>query len=128
MNAPPETFRQAVINVTELGSIYADNIEVRSSYEGCDCWLSEDGLCGFAVTEEGELINVFSVANGRGSYLMDHILSMYDSLKLNCFEGFLENFYGDAGFTVVAREENYITGEVNVVYMQWDRYFGPEND
>ena len=44
-------------------------------YEDADCYLSEDGLSGFAVTPDGNLISVFSLRRGSLGAMKDAIIA-----------------------------------------------------
>lgn len=47
---------------TENGEL----VDVHDSYAGATCYISEDGLSGFAITEDGDLVSVFNASNKKG--------------------------------------------------------------
>lgn len=83
--------------------------------EGCELYLSGDGLSGFGI-RQGELINVFSSVQGRGDSLVK-MAKILGANHLDCFNGYLVSFYQKAGFIEYKREANWIEGEPSVVYM-----------
>lgn len=116
-------YKEFVSRIDEVvceGGFYAKNIDVKPDYTGYDCWLSDDGTCGFAISPERELTNVFSLQNGRGKAMMQLATSLYDRLTLNCFDGYLRKFYEYHGFQEDHREENYDGEGRDVVYMSYE--------
>lgn len=80
------------------------------------CFLVSGGMGGFIVKEDGELIAVFSLVKGRGAALI-HAAKDQGATHLDCFDGFLVDFYRAQGFSVVAREPNWTQGEPDIVWM-----------
>lgn len=112
-------FRRVVGEVVAISPFYRNNLSIKETYEGYDCWLSRDGKAGFAVSPDQELTNVFSLAKGYGQFLMAFATREYDLLHLNCLAGnHLEKFYGAHGFEVARREPNWTAGEPEVVFMR----------
>lgn len=106
----PARFRERVVEVIDGSLFYRNNLDLKNSYDACECWLSGDQQAGFAVTQERELLNVFSLVRGRGDGLVAFAVSRYPVLQLNCYEGYLEYMYARHGFEVVARDPNWTTG------------------
>lgn len=79
--------------------------------------LSLDARSGYAVRENGELVYVFSLERGRGNYLVTKALED-GATHLDCFDGYLVDFYGSHGFDIVKRVPNWTPGCPDVVYMQ----------
>lgn len=53
----------------EIARSYLQNgelVDLHDSYENATCYLSDDGLSGFAITNDGDLISVFNVNRKRG--------------------------------------------------------------
>ena len=91
-------------------------------------YLSDDGLSGFAIKPDGDLVSVFSAPGlGRGEALVDAAVAR-GARKLDAFDedGFLPQLYGSRGFVEVKREpwdpeqkaDNWRGGEPDVVYME----------
>ena len=123
---PPEKFREAVLTASEFSDIHARNLNIRADYGDYSCWLSHDGLSGMAISEYGEITNVFTMEKGRGQTMMEQFLSnvasAYERITLNCFDGILPEFYGLFGFKEVERQQNTDDADgPDVVYMEWNR-------
>ena len=73
------TFNFARVNGTlfhdvfEVTRTYLQNgelVDLHDDYENAKCFLSEDGLCGFAIEDDGNLVSVFSLnPSDRGGFL-----------------------------------------------------------
>lgn len=80
-----------------------------------------DEKSGFALVpnKDGfgyDLISVFSSVHGRG----DDILNTAQNLgakTLDCFDGFLVDYYAVRGWVEYAREDNWVKGGPAVVFM-----------
>lgn len=117
-----ETFKKIIVRVVALGGHYANNIDVKQSYEAFDCFTSTDQLSGFAVSKKTrELVNVFSLEKGRGRELLEVATSTFSDLKLDCFDGKLTSLYSEAGFQEISRDKNWTAGEPDVVFMQFNK-------
>src|SRR5690554_6250518 len=79
--------------------------------------LADDGTAGFIVKNGGELIAVFSTVKGQGRELIQ-IAKQCGAEYLDCFDGFLTEFYAKNGFVEVKREPNWTPGGPDVVYMK----------
>ena len=101
-----ERFARRVGWVRGISDFYRDNLDHYDSYEGHECWLAKTDCAGFAVSPRKELVSVFSTQAGCGYDAMLFATARYPELHLNCFEGYLEEFYGQFGFVVMARERN----------------------
>lgn len=76
-------------------------------------FLAPDGLSGFAIKPDGELISVFSLVSGRGDELVAAAVER-GATKLDCFEPYLPRLYARHGFREVER-------------YQWDDQYAPAN-
>ena len=83
----------------------------RSTYR-----LSLDGRSGYVVRPDGELVYVFSLWTGRGDGLVKCAIRDGAS-HLDCFDGYLPEFYARHGFTEYRREANWTPGGPDVVFM-----------
>lgn len=76
----------------------------------------DHGTAGYAISETGELTFVFSTRRGQGDALL--ALALADGARhLDCFDGYLVEFYGRHGFVETHRESNWTEGEPDVVFM-----------
>lgn len=85
--------------------------------EGDRCFLVSGGMGGFIVKADGELIAVFSLVKGRGRALIQAAI-MQGATHLDCFDGFLVDFYKSHGFAEVDRADNWTPGAPDVVWMR----------
>lgn len=81
-------------------------------------FLSEDGKSGYGVSEESELIGLFSLVPGRGKGMIEEAISLDGVESLDCFDGFLPQYYQKFGFVEYKREANWTEGGPDVVYMR----------
>ncbi len=120
-------FAEIIVDLCATNPFYKNNLDIKDSYEDSACWLAEDGSCGYAVTPNFELINVFSKVNGNGSFALQHAVQTYSYLHLNCYAGgYLEDFYRSAGFVEYRREPNWdqdsrAMGLPDVLFMRLQR-------
>lgn len=85
-------------------------------YSSHKVFLTEDSLSGFAISPEGDLQSVFSLAKGRGEFLVREAVKQ-GAETLDCFDGYLPSFYQKMGFVEIKREANWTEGGPDVVYM-----------
>ncbi len=78
-------------------------------------YLHADERSGFGITEDGELIAVFSVDKGRGQGIMEAAESR-GAAYLDHFDGYLSDFYQRRGWVEYKREPNWVDGQPAVVY------------
>ena len=45
---------------------YGELVDLHDNYDDANCYLSEDGLSGFAITKNGDLFSVFNLSDKRG--------------------------------------------------------------
>ena len=79
-------------------------------------YLTTDDASGFAVTNDGELVGLFSTEPKRGDYLMGWAVAR-GARRLDCFDGYLTGFYGRHGWREVKRVPNWTPDSPDVVYM-----------
>ena len=123
MNNLPQNFRQvhfsefkAVIKKLSTIPFYKD-VEVLKDYSLYTCFMSIDKKTGYCINSKTfELCNVFSTEKGLGKRLISE-LSKYTYLHLNCFDGYLKQFYASANFKVYKIENNWSIGGPQVLYM-----------
>lgn len=80
------------------------------------CYLTLDEHSGFMISPDGELTSLFSRVPGRGDFLMEMAIGC-GATHLDCFDGFLFDFYTKHGFTERCRKPNWIEGGPDIIYM-----------
>lgn len=61
-----------------------DAVDLHDDYSECKCYLSSDGLAGFAIEPDGNLVSVFSLGEGFLSSCGQYIVEQ-GARKLDCF-------------------------------------------
>jgi len=87
-----------------------------AEYADMTNYLSADGLIGFAIKSDGDLVSVFKSADSNVKGLLDTLMPKAIELgatKLDAFEGFLTKSYAKHGFVEVGRDT-------------WDEQYKPE--
>lgn len=122
INYQPVPFVDFMFTLEEAQSTYARVAESTTPYQeifetdGTICYMDQEAESGFMVSETGELTGLFSLIRGRGKALVTEALKR-GACHLDCFDGFLVDFYKRHGFMVTARQANWNEGEPDVVYM-----------
>ena len=80
-------------------------------------YMTDDFKSGFGVTPDGTLIGLYSTVKGRGEGLMWDAVLHKGASKLDCFDGFLPDYYKQFGFVETERVPNWTPGEPDVVFM-----------
>ncbi|UPW35195.1 hypothetical protein [Pseudomonas phage PCS5] len=85
----------------------------------CKLRLAKDGnaVTGGYMILDGTLQGVFSFTKGMGPWLIRQAIAE-GARKLDCFDGFLPEFYKQFGFVEVRREANWTKGGPDVVFME----------
>jgi hypothetical protein len=84
---------------------------------GARYYLTNDFQSGFGVASDGTLIGLFSTVKGRGEDLMWDAVTHKGAKRLDCFDGFLPEYYKRFGFVETERVANWTAGEPDVVFM-----------
>jgi len=67
-NVEPQVFHDIFeINKTYLK--FGELVDLHDNYDNATCYLSDDGLSGFAIEENGNLISVFNLNRGKRGWL-----------------------------------------------------------
>ena len=114
------SFMEATSTARTMNSLIADNLSEYKyeDLEGIELYLANDNLSGFGVfTNTGELVNVFSLVKGRGPAMVKLAVLM-GAKCLDCFEGYLVDFYSEHGFITYQVEPNWTEGGPSVHYMR----------
>ena len=112
-------FQDSIIRARMVNRKFDDNLTIyaTSDYNAMRCFLTPDGKSGFAISKEGELVNLFSLVGGRGADLVQAAIQE-GATKLDCFDGYLVRLYSGFGFQEYRREPNWTEGQPDVVYMR----------
>ncbi len=85
---------QVFHDIFEINRKYLKNgelVDLHDNYDDCTCYLSEDGLSGFAITKEGDLVSVFSLSK-EGGFLKTIAPIVKDKAKtLDCYASPLQD-------------------------------------
>jgi hypothetical protein len=118
----PNFFKLIIENVCQINERFRVNLDKKHNYQEYDCYLAEDVRFGFCVNQKTqELSNVFSIEKKRGKEILAFATNSYNQLRLNCFDGYLKEFYTKFGFTEVKRVANYISGGPDVVFLEYKK-------
>lgn len=79
-------------------------------------FLADDLMSGFGIDRNGALIGVYSLIRGRGEGLVTEAIKA-GANKLDCFDGFLPDYYAQFGFEETERLPNWTPGDPDVVFM-----------
>lgn len=80
-------------------------------------FLGAGGMLGFIIKQGGELVAVFSLAKGMGDAIMKAAIAN-GATHLDCFEGYLTDFYKRHGFCSYKIVPNWTKGEPSVHFMK----------
>lgn len=84
-------------------------------------YLSKDKKSGYCITKQKEIISLFSIVKGRGNKIIKSAIKNGGN-NLNCFDGYLSQFYKKNGFTEIKRIKNYNGADFpDVVYLQYKK-------
>lgn len=102
-NVTPKLFHDAFETIKPY-TAQNELVDLHDDYAGDNCYLSEDGLQGFAITEDGNLISVFNADPNKRGYVEAIKKLILDSgaNHLDCY-GYLANYYNEVlGFKVAS--------------------------
>ncbi|WJN63012.1 hypothetical protein [Streptomyces phage phiScoe25] len=112
-------FAAALSSARSQSSLIADATSDPSEFPSSYAfYLSEDGLSGLGVAGDGTLVGVFSLVKGRGEDMIWEAILHYGADRLDCFDGFLPDYYKRFGFAEYERVANWTAGEPDVVFMR----------
>lgn len=84
-NVDGETFK----NIFSVARNYLQNgelVDLHDDYSDCECYLTEDGLGGFAIEKDGNLVSVFNLNTQKGGFLKTIAPIVKEKAKfLDCF-------------------------------------------
>ncbi|MCY0933650.1 hypothetical protein [Streptomyces sp. H34-S4] len=84
---------------------------------GARYYLTNDLQSGFGVAHDGTLIGLFSTVKGRGEDMVQVAVTHKGATRLDCFDGFLPDYYKQFGFVETERVPNWTAGQPDVVFM-----------
>lgn len=103
------TFRDRVVHARmclrpPLG--FSLHLHTISEYRCMKCFFDDPDeqadWAGFAIHEEGELVNLFSIRSGNGDRLVQEAIRL-GATHLDCYEGPLSDLYRRNGFVETGR-------------------------
>ena len=108
-----DAFRKALERFEENNPDKSPFVSTDLEYDTMSCYLAVEGNAGVAVAQDGEICSLFndSAPSGTGKELVEFAISRGGN-KLNCFDGFLPEFYSDLGFQESGR-------------ISWDDQYAP---
>ena len=82
-------------DIFEISRTYLKNgelVDLHENYDDCTCYLSDDGLQGFAITNEGDLVSVFNADSSKKGFLSAIAPIVKEkALTLDCFASIHQN-------------------------------------
>lgn len=82
----------------EIDRTYLNNgelVDLHNNYGDCTCYLSDDGLSGFAITKNGDLVSVFNLNESKKGFLSAISSIVKDKAKtLDCYISPNQNLQG----------------------------------
>lgn len=127
---PADSFHTAISRIKERSHGAFVHVYSPEEYQHMRTFLSADGLVGYAITSEHDLVSVFNASDVKGAGKA----AVQDALRngaksLDAFEGFLPQYYKQFGFNEYKRDpfnEEYAPkdwnyeqhGRPDVVYMK----------
>ena len=112
-------YQDALTKARESSAVVALSTSAPEEFNGRGrYWLTDEGTAGFGIDGHGDLISLFnnSLTRGLGRELVDAAVKS-GARTLNCFDGFLPDYYRSLGWVEVRRESNWSPGGPDVVYM-----------
>ena len=82
-------------DVFEIARKYIENgelVDIHDNYDDATCYLSDDGLSGFAITRDGDLVSVYNLNKQKGGWLRS--IAPYvkqNSKTLDCYASSNQN-------------------------------------
>lgn len=84
-------------DIFEVAKTYTENgelVDLHDNYDDCTCYLSDDGLSGFAITKNGDLISVFNCGTKRGFLYAISSIVKSQAKTLDCYVSPIQNLQG----------------------------------
>jgi len=112
--ASAKKFSDAIIS-SKQSSPHGAAVYVYSpeEYANMDMYVTPDGLSGFAIKEDGDIVSVFSDGGGKSLSLIQLAIDQ-GGTKLDAFDTVLPRIYGWMGFEETNR-------------LPWDEQYAPED-
>ncbi|ALX67274.1 VG15 protein [Microbacterium sp. XT11] len=122
-----DAFRRALASAKESVGKHGSSVTLYDDYRDMRLFVTPDGLSGFALTADGDIISVFSHADqpvrGVARSLLAYAVSQGGN-RLDAFETYLPKVYAREGFRPVARlafdDEYAPDGWDYDAYAQWN--------
>lgn len=102
-----------------------DAVDLHRDYSECRCYLSRDGLSGFAIEPDGNLVSVFSLKKGFlptcGEYIVEQ-----GATKLDCFQSKMQDlpsyYKAYLGFELASKlkfDRHFLEEDKGKEYADW---------
>ena len=75
-------------DVFEVVKTYLPNgelVDLHDNYDNCKCYLSDDGLSGFAIEENGNLVSVYNISKQKGFLRNIKEIIKENATHLDCY-------------------------------------------
>ena len=75
-------------DVFEVAKTYLNNgelVDLHDNYDNCSCYLSNDGLSGFAIENDGNLVSVFNLSKQKGFLRSVRNIIKEKATHLDCY-------------------------------------------
>lgn len=98
-------------DIFEINQKYLNNgelVDLHEDYSDCKCFITNDGLGGFAIEKNGNLVSVFSLNTKPGFlYAINDFIKKQGATHLDCFlsqkQNLVEIYEKTLGFYVAAK-------------------------
>ena len=123
-NVNPKLFHD-VFQIVKQYLRSGDAVDLHDDYSDCRCFLSKDGLSGFAIEPDGNLVSVFSLRSGFLSAWGAYMVKM-GAVKLDCFDSKLQSlpdiYKKTLGFELASKlkfDKSYLEKDKGKDYADW---------
>lgn len=121
----PEEFIEQKNKIPKEKETYLSDIEPDKISQTATAFLTEDKKVGVAVSDQGEIQNLFSLEKGKGKYALIKAIER-GGFFLDCFDKDerkgetkgLPDYYKKFGFKEIKREKNWDPAGPDVVFMK----------
>lgn len=80
-----------IFEIVRINTNNGELVDLHDSYDDATCYLSSNGLSGFAITNNGDLISVFNADNKRGFLYAISKIVKENSKTLDCYMSNVQN-------------------------------------
>ncbi len=123
-NVNPKLFHD-IFQIVKQYLRSGDAVDLHDDYSDCRCFLSKDGLSGFAIEPDGNLVSVFSLKSGFLSACGAYMVKM-GAVKLDCFDSKLQSlpdiYKKTLGFELASKlkfDKSFLEKDKGKDYANW---------